>query len=574
MPELTFIRGGTAGPAVATRLAEDHNVSVLLLEAGPDNLELENTQMVGGMLQNFDTEHDWNLVAEPSQQMNGRPMKLSRGKFLGGSSSTNGTLMVRGMRQDYDDWEAMGNPGWGADIMWKYFKRSEGFEASPEFAADETAHGNKGPIRTTFHPLAGISSEVLKAFKSTGFPEDGDMFSTGIRWHGVGHSLRTVHNGTRISGADYLRRSRVTVRLNCRVAKVLIDPSNRAYGVELINETTKRVSQIHCRREVILSLGTYASPHVLLLSGVGPKEDLYEAGVPPLVDLPGVGKNLEDHLTVFVFYEVKQGYTQCHQMHPQSAFEASREQWRHSRGGILAGAHFGVFAFTRLDERLAKHDLWCRALSSASAVTPGRDPMGLTPNQPHVEFFNTERYMAPKQYNNPPPPGRSAFANIIELFSPRSRGYVKLRSADPMDPPIVQHNYLADPLDLLVYAEGCALGAEIVKQGEGTKDIVLGAWPPEDKHYGFTDLEQWKDYVKENATTCYHPGGTCKMGPDSDPGAVVDARLRVKGVKGLRVADCSIMPKLNNGHTQAVAYAIGEKCADLIKEDWQLQPKL
>lgn len=538
-------------------------MSVILLEAGPDNSDIENTKMVGGMLQNFDTDRDWNLIAEPNPQMNGRPMKLSRGKFLGGSSSTNGTLMVRGMRQDFDDWESMGNPGWNADSMWKYFQRSETFHQSEGFDADEDAHGIEGPIQTTFHPLAGISSAVLKSFQGQGFPKDDDMFSTGTRWHGVGHSLRTVYGGIRVTGADYLKTSPVTVRCNSRVARLIFN-ENKTQGVEVIDERTGQTTTIRTRREIILCLGTYASPQALLLSGIGPKEELYEAGVPPVVDLPGVGKNLEDHLTVFVFYEVAQGYTQCHQMHPQSAYEHSRDQWRQSRTGILSGAHFGVFAFTRLDERLSKHDLWRHA-----SCLPGRDPMGLTTRQPHVEFFNTERYMAPKQYNNPPPAGRSAFANIIELFSPRSRGYVKLRSANPLENPIVQHNYLADPLDLLVYAEACALGAEVIKQGEGTKNLLLGAWPPEDKHYEFTKLEQWMEYIKNNATTCYHPGGTCKMGPDTDPGAVVDARLRVKGIKGLRVADCSIMPKLNNGHTQAVAYAIGEKCADMVKEDWK-----
>lgn len=449
--------------------------------------------------------------------------------------------------------------------MWRYLKRSECFHSDSAFAVDHSAHGSDGPIHTTFHPLAEISKAVLKSFTSQGYNQDDDMFSTGTRWHGVGHSLRTVYNGTRVTGASYLKpsRSNLTVRTNTQVARVVIDPSLRATGIEIASTTNTRIT-LRSRREVILCLGTYGTPQTLLLSGIGPKEELHEANVSSIIDLPGVGKNLEDHLTVFIFYEARQGYTQCHEMHPQSAFEASREQWRKDRSGILAGAHFGVFAFTRLDERLQKHTPWRDAWRPDSK----RDPMGLLPNQPHVEFFNTERYMAPKQYNNPPPPGRSAFALIVELFSARSRGYVKLRSSDPLAKPIVQHNYLADPLDLLVYAEACAHGAEIMKSGDSTKDIVLGAWPPEDPHFEFTTTEQWAEYIKENATTCYHPGGTCKMGPECDPGAVVDERLRVRGVEGLRVADCSVMPRLNNGHTQAIAYAIGEKCADMIKEDW------
>lgn len=200
--------------------------------------------------------------------------------------------------------------------------------------------------------------------------------------------------------------------------------------------------------------------------------------------------------------------------------------------------------------------------------------MGLAKSQPHVEYFSTERYGAPKHFNRPPPVGRSAFANIIELFGARSRGYVKLRSGDPTDRPIIQHNYLSDPLDVLVLAEACKLGATTILQGKGTKDLILGSWPEDVRHHEFTEFRQWEEYVRQTATTCFHPGGTCKMGPDSDPGAVVDARLKVRGVTGLRVADCSIMPKLNNGHTQAVAYAIGEKCADMIKEDWGLSTQL
>lgn len=211
-----------------------------------------------------------------------------------------------------------------------------------------------------------------------------------------------------------------------------------------------------------------------------------------------------------------------------------------------------------------KHDLWKKAQSQA-----GRDPLGLTSSQAQVEYFTTERYAAPKHYNNPPPPGQSAFGLIIEGFSALSRGYVKLRSKNPKDKPIIQHNYLSDPLDVLVLSEACKLGAEIMLEGKGTKDLILGSWPPTDKHHQFTKLSEWEQFVKKNATTCFHPSGTCKMGPASDPASVVDARLRVKGVKGLRVADCSIMPKLNNGHPQAVAYAIGEKCADMIKEDWK-----
>jgi len=219
-----------------------------------------------------------------------------------------------------------------------------------------------------------------------------------------------------------------------------------------------------------------------------------------------------------------------------------------------------------MDDRLSKHESWQKAKAKAK---PGRDPLGLTSTQAQVEYFTTERYAAPKHYNNPPPTGRSAFGLIIMGLGSLSRGYLKIRSRNPRDKPNIQHNYLSNPLDVLVLAEACKLGSQTILEGKGTKDLILGSWPTEDKHHQFTELSQWEDYVRKNATTCFHPSSTCKMGTTSDPGAVVDARLRVRGVQGLRVADCSIMPKLNNGHPQAVAYAIGEKCADMIKDDWK-----
>jgi choline dehydrogenase-like flavoprotein len=194
--------------------------------------------------------------------------------------------------------------------------------------------------------------------------------------------------------------------------------------------------------------------------------------------------------------------------------------------------------------------------------------MGLTKAQPNIEFFTTECYGGPKQFDKFPINNQHAFSIIAELFSPRSKGSVTLKSADPLENPIVDCNYLADPLDVLVLSEACRFGNEIVMEGKGTKDIVKGAWPPSETHHKNKTREDWEQYVRNNATTCYHAAGTCAMGNANDPAAVVDGKLRVMGVQGLRVADCSIMPTLNGGHTQIPAYGIGEKCADLIKETW------
>lgn len=191
--------------------------------------------------------------------------------------------------------------------------------------------------------------------------------------------------------------------------------------------------------------------------------------------------------------------------------------------------------------------------------------MGLTKNQPNIEFFTTELYGGPKQYDQYPSDYKHAFSIITELFSPRSKGTVTLKTADPLENPIVDHNYLSDPLDVLVLSEGVRLGNEVVMKGKGTKDIVKGSWPSDLSHHKYEDRESWVPYVRQHATTCYHAAGTCKMGKSDDPLAVLDEKLQVRGVKGLRVADASVMPTLHGGHTQMPVYGIAEKAADLIK---------
>jgi choline dehydrogenase-like flavoprotein len=283
---------------------------------------------------------------------------------------------------------------------------------------------------------------------------------------------------------------------------------------------------------------------------------------------------------VFIYYETeKSGLTNDYLLYHGNALAESYRQWKEERRGALSTFPFGAFAYARLDERMANDPLWVNAPRSE-----GRDPMGLTPSQPNIEFFSTECYGGPKQYADFPVDNKHAFSIICELFSPRSRGYVALKSKDPLDNPVVDHNYLSDELDLAVLAEACSYGNEIITKGKGTKDIVKGSWPPNLTHHTYSNREEWKPFVREHATTCrfrtlapycaptnfactgYHPAGTCRMGPLDDKNAVLDENLQVRGVKGLRVADTSIMPLLNQGHTQMPAYAIGEKAADLIKK--------
>ncbi|KAM5346657.1 hypothetical protein ACJ41O_009662 [Fusarium nematophilum] len=560
--------GGTSGCVVAARLAEDPNVKVLLIEAGQHNDHLENTQMVGGWSGNFDKETDWNVVATGGAGVNDRQVKLSRGKFLGGCSGCNGTLVIKGTKQDYDDWNL---PGWSGDEFFKYMEKAENFHGKPWFKEAKGTHGHEGHLHTEPHDLAPISNLIRDSMVSKGMALDHDMFSHGNNPHGCGHPVRTVYNGLRTTGADFITKQppkdNLHLLVETHVDKVAIEKDAngelRATGVRAV-KADGSVVDLKARKEVIVSGGAYCSPNILNRSGIGAKDELQKHGIETLVDLPAVGKNLQDHLIVFIFYETeKAGLTTDHLVYHGDALAKSYALWKEQKTGFLSTFPFGIFAYARLDERLADSEIW-----KAAARKEGRDPMGLTSKQPQVEFFSTECYGGPKQFEHYPTDGKHVFSIIAELFAPKSRGTVTLRSAEATAIPVVDCNYLSDPLDLEVLSEACAFGNEIIMEGAGTKDIVKGSWPADLVHHKYKTREDWKAYAKDNATTCYHASGTCAAGKADDPNAVVDEKLTVRGVKGLRVADCSIMPTVNNGHTQMPAYGIGEKAADLIKEAW------
>ncbi|KUJ16260.1 alcohol oxidase [Mollisia scopiformis] len=565
--------GGTSGSVLAARLAEDPNNSVLVIEAGQHNSLLENTVMAGGWKNNFDTEADWNIVTEPNPGANGRQVKASRGKFLGGSSGCNGTLCIRGTKQDYDDWNV---PGWSGEEVFGYMKKAENFHGKKWFKANEAAHGHDGLLDIEPHDLAPISNLILESMESQGLAFQDDICTTGaIHGSGCGHAPRTVYKGDRTTAANYLlnKGPNLAIKTETTVDKVILEGSGdnlKATAVKIIEKDGKE-REIKARKEIIVSSGAYCSPTILLRSGIGPKSELAAHGIECKVDLPGVGKNLMDHLIVFIFYSTtKPNLTNDYLLYKPNALGEAYRQWKEEKRGPLSTFPFGAFGFARLDDRLASDPVWKNA-----SRKEGRDPMGLTSSQPNVEFFSTECYGGPKQYIDYPDGENShAFSLVAELFAPKSRGEVTLKSADPKDNPVVNHNYLSEELDVVVLSEACRYANEIITLGKGTKDIVGGSWPKTLTHHKHTKREDWAPFVRDNATTCYHPGGTCKMGSSSDPLSVLDSELRVRGVQGLRVADTSVMPLLNQGHTQMPAYAIGEKAADLIKGQFlELNPK-
>ncbi|KAI5357259.1 Putative glucose-methanol-choline oxidoreductase, FAD/NAD(P)-binding domain superfamily [Septoria linicola] len=562
--------GGTSGCVVAARLAEDPHVRVLVIEAGGHNKDLDNVHMVGGCGQIYGTKHDWKLVSVPQKHANDRVLELHRGKFLGGSSGVNGALCIRGAKQAFDNWNL---PGWSGEEVFAAMRKSENFHGKEWFEHAPGAHGDRGPLHIEPHDFAPISHLILESMQAKGLPLDHDMFSTGENPHGCGHVPRTHYEGRRTTAADFVtnarNRSNIHLMLNTTVDRInfIRDLAGlRAVSVDVLDAGTQRKT-LRADREIIISGGAYCTPPILMRSGIGPREELEGHGIDCVVDSAGVGQNLQDHLIVFSSYEVSEpGLTDDAKIYHEGGLARSYAQYKQDKTGFLAYFPFGAFAYARLDARLQDSELWQEKQAQAA---PGRDPMALTDKQPHVEYWNTECYAAPGQYaTHVPADGEHAFAIVTELFSPRSTGTVKIKSKDPSENPIIDCNYLANPLDVLVLAEGARLGNEIIMNSEATRKVVKGSWPASSAHHKYTTREEWIPFVKQNATTCYHAAGSAKMGAIDDKYAVLDEQLRVRGVQGLRVADCSVMPNLHGGHTQMVAYAVGERAAVFIKDTW------
>jgi choline dehydrogenase-like flavoprotein len=448
------------------------------------------------------------------------------------------------------------------------------------FETRQEDHGSSGPILTEAHKLCPIDERVLESFQDQGIPQEVDIFTRSHVPQGCDTTLRSSGNGFRSTSALYVTkdnlRSNLTIVCNACVDKVLFRdgsdglPEAEAVEALLLTQDSRRVTY-KASREIILSAGTYATPPILLRSGIGPSSELSKHSIAQVVALP-VGQDMQDHVIVQTNYEVNTPkLTTDHQVWHADALPASYAQYATNLTGWLTAMPYGPFAWLRLDSSLADSPAWTSATHA-----PNRDPMGQDPTkQPSVEIWSTECYLAhPEIYGyHFPVDGSSVFGMVAKLFGPLSRGSVTLRSTDPTAYPVVHNNYFSDTagLDVLLLAEALRTAHNIAIKGKGTKDVIAGPWPREldakKNPFELKTREDWIQYTRDHATTCYHPSSTCRMGKAEDKSTVVDEKLKVKGVKGLRVVDVSILPKLINGHTQMIAYAIGEKAADMIKAD-------
>ena len=529
-----IVGAGSAGCVLANRLSASGRMSVLLLEAGGEDDDRWIHIPLGYGKHFTNPKVNWLFKSEPDEKTGSRAILQPRGKVLGGSSSINGTVYVRGQHEDYDEWRDLGNPGWGyADVL-PYFRKAEDNQRwSNEY------HGVGGPLAVSdpadTHPLCEAFFEAAEA---CGYPRNPDV--NGATQTGFGYNQVTQRKGRRCSTAvGYLRparsRSNLSVETNTHATRILFS-GKRATGVEFLQRGTRQTA--HARGEVILSAGAFGSPQLMMLSGLGPAAHLQKHGIVVVADMPGVGANLQDHYNGRLVFESSETFTLNDVV--ASPLRKLREGLRYylMRRGFLTMAASNATGFVSTETGVSRPDV------QIGLVLYSTDKFGDT-----LHPF-------------------SGFTVLVRLLRPESRGTVSLKSADPLADPEIRPNYLSSRKDCDVLVAGMKVARRMV-EAEPMRRYAARDHEPD---HAFTTDDEWLQYLRARGGISFHPVGTCRMG--SDAASVVDPRLRVRGIEGLRVVDASIMPTLVSGNTNAPTIMIGEKGAELIIEDAASRPQI
>ncbi len=523
MFDYVIIGAGSAGCVLANRLTADASAKVLLLEAGcPDKKQEIHIPAAFNKL--FKSECDWAYQTEELEHMNRRRMFWPRGKVLGGSSSINAMVYSRANRGDHDAWRALGIEGWSYNDLLPYYKKSEHNERFAALGANEF-HGTGGEMNIAdLRCVNPLTHHFLEAAGHCGLNRNDDV--NGASQEGVGILQVNQKGGKRHSAAvaflkPVLSRSNLTVKTGAHVTRILFD-NHKAASVEFIQNGKTEHAGVN--REIILSGGSINSPQTLMLSGIGPADQLRALDIPVIADLPGVGQNLQDHLLIGVEY-------QCNE--PIGLHKADNVK------NIL---NYLLFKKGPLTSNVAE--------AAAFLKTDASLPI------PNIELVFAPVFYMDNGFKNPDFHG---FSIGVALQKPESRGFIKLKSKDPFAAPAIQPNYLASEMDMAACVESVKISREILNSKPFDRFRGKEWWPGE----AAKNDEGIAEHIRQTAETIYHPVGTCKMGVD--PKAVVDERLRVRGVEGLRVVDASVIPIQITGHTNAPTIAIAEKAADLIR---------
>lgn len=526
--DYVVVGGGSAGCVVASRLSEDPVVSVCLLEAGGDGKSVLVRAPMGFAVALPRGLNSWHYETVPQPGFNGRRGFQPRGKTLGGSSAVNAMIYARGHRSDYDNWSALGNPGWSYEEVLPYFKKSENNEAHP----DSPFHGVGGPLNVMELQSPNPMNKVfLDACQSHGIPYNPDL--NGAQHYGCYDVQVTQKDGERHSAAaafihPNLDRPNLDVRTGAHTAKVLFE-GRRAVGAKY--HQGGETFAVRARREVVMSAGAFGTPQILIASGVGPGDQLQSLNIPAVLAVEGVGKNLQDHISALLIYRSPRNYDTIG-ISLRGVFRILKGmwEWRKRRTGIITScvAESGVYYRTEPDVEVSDMEM---ELIVGIADDHGR--------KNHL--------------------GHGYSAHLL-LARPRSKGEVTLESPDTRHPPLIDPRYFSDPYDMPTLVKGTQIALDIMNNGAFDPYRGKMLIP-----YDRDDPSQIEATLRDHADTEYHVCGTCKMGPDTDLLAVVDAQLRVKGVDGLRIADASVMPQVTSNNINAPVLMIGEKCADMIR---------
>ncbi|MDD9908405.1 MAG: GMC family oxidoreductase N-terminal domain-containing protein [Ahrensia sp.] len=526
--DYVIVGAGSAGCALASRLSESGRYSVALIEAGGRDSSPWIHIPVGYFKTMNHPQIDWRYKTQPDPGLNGRSLNWPRGRVLGGSSSINGLLYVRGQREDYDHWRQLGNRGWGWDDIAPCFKRSENWEGG-----ESDLRGGAGPLSVSKTRLQRTSIDrYVEAAQQAGFAYNDDY--NGATQEGVGYFQLTAKDGRRCSSAvAYLKPARSRPNLSIFTGyqtRKLEMSDGRATGV--VARGRNGDTQFTARKEIVLCAGAIGSPQILMLSGIGPGQDLTQHGIESKVDLPGVGRNLQDHLQARPVFKCK-----------SSTINTETNSW-------FKQVKIGI------EYALRRTGPMTMAASLGTGFLKTRPELATPDIQFHLQPFSTEKVGTATH-------GFDAFTASVLQLRPESTGHLTLRSSDIEDHPIIHPNYLSTPLDCQTIVDGIRIARRIARHEPARSEIIEEHAPGE--AIADEDFDGLLDWARNTSTTIYHPTGTCKMG--SDPMAVVDDRLKVRGVEGLRVADASIMPTIVSGNTNAPCIMIGERVSDFILED-------